>query len=224
MKLKIIFITIFLVINSFSQIREVKPFSSFKQGDFEANFSTNLGAAFSKNNVTTTNQYFNYYDSTYTTSKNNSENSSKDYLMLLTASIGYYFVDGLSFEPELDINLITDDEISISILANLTYNFSTSNSKTYPYVKVGYGISNYVTYNNYYGGSTDNSLDTQLINTALGIKLASASGSVMRIELNYKYYTNSSSYSYGDQYNKTTIESESGIDALSIAIGYSILF
>jgi len=81
-----------------------------------------------------------------------------------------------------------------------------------------------VTYNNYFGGSTDNSLDTQLINTALGIKLASASGSVMRIELNYKYYTNSSSYSYSDQYNKTTIESESGIDALSIAIGYSILF
>lgn len=224
MKLKIIFIAIFLVINSFSQIREVKPFSSFKKGDFEANFSTNLGAAFSKRNVTATNQYFNYYDSTYTTSRNNSENSSRVFLMLFTASIGYYFIDGLSFEPELDINLITDDEISISILANLTYNFSTSNSKTYPYVKVGYGISNYVTNYNYYGGSTDNSLDTHLFNAALGIKLASTSGSVMRLELNYKYYTNSSSYSYSDQYNQTTIESESGIDALSIAIGYSILF
>lgn len=224
MKLKIIFIAIFLVINSFSQIREVKPFSSFKQGDFEANFSTNLGAAFSKSNETTTYQYFNYYDSSYTTSRNNSEYSSRDFLMLITASIGYYFVDGLSFEPELDVNLITDDEISISILANLTYNFSTSNSKTYPYVKVGYGISNYVTNYNYYGGSTDNSLDTHLFNAALGIKLASTSGSVMRLELNYKYYTNSSSYSYGDQYNQTTIESESGVDALSIAIGYSILF
>jgi hypothetical protein len=224
MKTFIILLVSFLINNIYSQVREIESISSFKQGDFEVNFSTNLGAGFSKTNSTSTYENFNYYDSTYYKEKYSNEYSSRDFLLSFTASIGYYFTDGLSFEPEFDINLITDNEISVSILANLTYNFSTPKKKVYPYVKIGYGLSNYVTYYNYYGGSTDNSLDTKVFNAALGIKLVYTSGSLMRLELNYKYYSNSSSYSYGDQYSQGSIESETGIDALTIAFGYSILF
>ena len=213
-----------MIANLYSQVREIKSISFLSQGDFEVNFSTNLGAAFSSYGSTNTSKSFNFYDSTYSTNTYSSDQSSRDFLLLLSASVGYYFIDGLSFEPEFDVNLITDDEISISILANLTYNFSTSNKKTYPYIKIGYGLSNYVTHYNYYGGSSDNSLDTKVFNAALGIKLAYTSGSVMRLELNYKYYSNSGSYSYSDPYIQTSIETESSIDALSMAFGYSILF
>jgi len=224
MKMQIVLIVLLLIINIHSQVREIESISSFKQGDFEVSFSTNLGAGFSKTTSTNSNQYFNYYDSTQYTETYSSEFSSRDFLLLFTASIGYYFIDGLSFEPEFDINLITDDEISVSILANLTYNFTTSKKKTYPYIKLGYGVSNYVTYYNYYGGSSDNSLDTQVFNAALGVKLLYSSGSMMRLELNYKYYSSASSYSYGDLYNQSSVESKTGIDALTIAFGYSILF
>ncbi len=224
MKKIILFLVIISMASMNSQVREVESISSFKQGDFEVNFSTNLGAGFLKTTSTNTDQYFNYNDSIYYSQSYNSEYSSREFLFLFSASIGYYFIDGLSFEPEFDVNLITDDEVSISILANLTYNFSTTSKKTYPYVKVGYGLSNYVTYYDYYGGSTDNSLDTQVFNAALGIKMIYTSGSMMRLELNYKYFSNSRSNSYADQYNQSSIESNTGIDALTIAFGYSILF
>lgn len=224
MKLKIILIVSFCGLNIIPQVRKIESISPFKQGDFEVNFSTNLGAAFSSYGSTETNKSFNSYDSTYSTYTYSSDHSSRDFLLLFSASIGYYFIDGLSFEPEFDLNLITDDEISVSILANLTYNIRTSSHKANPYIKLGYGLSNYITNYNYYGVRSDNSLDTKVFNAALGIKLAYTPWSVMRLELNYKYFSNSNSYSYSDPYIQTSIETESSIDALSIAFGYSILF
>lgn len=224
MKTKIILIVLFLIANLFPQVREIKSISFLSQGDFEVNFSTSLGAAFSRYHSTNTDKSFNFYDSTYSTNTYSSDHSGRDFLFLLSASIGYYFIDGLSFEPELEINLISSDEISVSILANLTYNIRTSSNKVIPYIKLGYGLGNYLTDYNYYGGSSDNSLDTKVFNAALGIKLAYTPWSVMRLELNYKYFSNSNSYSYSDPYIQTSIETESSIDALSIAFGYSILF
>lgn len=224
MKTKIILIVLFMIANLYSQVREIKSISFLSQGDFEVNFSTNLGVAFSSYGSTNISKSFNYYDSTYSTYTYSSDHSSRDFLFLFCASIGYYFIDGLSFEPELEINLISYDEISVTTLANLTYNIKTSSNKVIPYIKLGYGLSNYITNYNYYGGPSDNSLDTKVFNAAAGIKLVHNPGLVMRLELNYKSYSNANSYSYSNSYSQTSIETEWGIDALSIAFGYSILF
>ena len=222
----IICLVLFIISHSFSQVREIESGSYYNQGNFEINFSTSLGAGFSKTSTTNTNEYFNYYDSTLSSNVYNYETSSRDFLLSFTASIGYYFLDAISFEPEFDLNLLTYDELSISIIANLTYTFSTSNTKIYPYIKLGYGISNYVSNHNYYSNPENNSLDTQVLNAAFGMKQINFSGSSFRWELSYKYYSHSNSYTYTDQYsyNTSITDVDSGIDVISFSVGYSFNF
>lgn len=211
---KMICLVLFLFSYSFSQVREIESGSYYKQGNFEINFSTSLGAGFSKTNTTNTNGNDVY----------SSENSSRDFLLSFIASFGYYFLDAISFEPEFDLNLLTYDDISISIIPNLTYTFSTSNNKIYPYIKLGYGVSNYVFNYNNYNDPRNNSLDTQVLNAAFGIKQINFSGSSFRWELNYKYYSHSSSYTNQYSYNNSTFDIESGIDVFSFSVGYSFNF
>ena len=223
---KLIILVLFLISNSYCQVRIIESGTYFKQGNFEINFSTSLGAGFSKTNTTYTNEYVSYYDSTSYSNVYNSEISSRDFLLSFTASLGYYFMDAISFEPEFDLNLLTYDDISISIIANLTYTFSTSNNKIYPYIKLGYGISNYVSNYNNYNDPGNNSLDTQVLNAAFGMKQINFSGSSFRWELSYKYYSHSNSYTYTDQYsyNTSITDVDSGIDVISFSVGYSFNF
>lgn len=224
---KIICLFLFLISYSFSQVREIESGTYYKQGKFEINFSTSIGAGFSKTRTTNTNEYFNYYDSTFYSNVYNYEKSSRDFLLSFSAALGYYFIDRVSFEPEFDLNLLTYDDISISIIANLTYTFSTSNNKIYPYIKLGYGISNYVSNYNNYSDPRNNSLDTQVLNAAFGMKQINFSGSSFRWEVSYKYYNHASSYSYTtDPYshNTSTTDVDSGIDVVSFTVGYSFNF
>ncbi len=103
MKMKIIFPFLILSMNLYPQVREIESRSYFKQGDFEVNFSTNLGAGFPSFESSKSNEYYSVYD-------------SRPFNFLITASIGICVLDGLTVEPELDINLITDSEVSISLL------------------------------------------------------------------------------------------------------------
>ena len=226
MKTKIFISVLLLIFNIFPQVKVIESRSYFIQGDIEVNFSTNLGVGLSVSNSTNSYQSYNYYDSTYHTETYKSEFSNREFNLLFTASLGYCIFNGLTIEPEFDINLITDNEISISVLANLTYNFNIPKKNIYPFIKLGYGLSNYVSDYHYYysGGSTDNSLDTKVLNAGTGIKLVYTSGSAMKLEVNYKHYSYSGSYSYGDQYSQNSTESETNIDAFTISIGYSILF
>jgi hypothetical protein len=225
MKIKIIFLILILIPNIHAQVREIESRSYFKQGEFEVNFSTNIGVGFSKSNVTNTSQYFNYNDSTYHAETHNSEYSDRPFNFVITAALGFCILDGLTVEPELDINLITDSEVSISLLGNLTYNFNIPRKNIFPFIKIGYGISNYVSghYYGYSSGAGDNSLDTKVFNAGVGLKLIYSSGMAMKLEINYKHFSYSNSSSYDEEYYMGSYESDTVVNALAFSIGYSIL-
>ncbi len=65
MKKIILFSVIIPVMYIHSQVREIESRTYFKQGNFEFNFSTNIGVGFSTSNVTNTTQNFYHYDSSY---------------------------------------------------------------------------------------------------------------------------------------------------------------
>jgi hypothetical protein len=225
MKIIVISSVLLLIVSIYPQVRQIESRTYFKQGDIEANISTNLGVGFSTTNGTNTSQNYNYYDSSYYTETYKSEYSDRPFNFLITASLGICVVDGLTVEPELDINLVTDSEVSISLLGNLTYNFNIPRKNVFPFIKIGYGISNYMNdyYYGYSSGTGDSSLDTKVLNAGAGLKLVYSSGMAMKLEINYKHYSYSNSSSYGDQYYQSTYESDTVVDALTISIGYSIL-
>ena len=225
MKKIILFSVIIPVMYIHPQVREIESRTYFKQGDFEVNISTNIGVGFSTTNATNTSKNFNYYDSTYNTETYKFEYSDRPFNLLITASLGICVIDGLTIEPEMDINLVTDAEVSISLLANLTYNFSIPRKNSFPFIKIGYGISNYMNdyYYGYSSGTGESSLDTKVFNTGVGLKIVYSSGMAMKLEINYKHYSYSNSSSYDDYYYQNVYESNTVVDALTLSIGYSIL-
>ena len=208
----------------YPQVREIESRSYFKQGDVEFNFSTNLGVGFSTSNVFQTTQNFSPYDSSYYEYSYNY--SDRPFNLLFTASIGYCIIDGLTIEPELDINLITDDETSISLIGNLTYNFSIPRKNTYPFIKLGYGLSNYYSDRYYYGYQNEsggNSLDTRVFNAGTGVKFLYSSGMALKLEINFKNFNYSTSNSYSNEYSQSTYKIDNDMNVISLSIGFSIL-
>jgi hypothetical protein len=223
MKKIILFSIIIPILNIFPQVREIESRSYFTQGDVEFNFSTNLGVGFSSSNIFQTIQNFYPYDSSYY--EYSSQQSDREFNLLFTASFGYCIVDGLTIEPELDINLVTDNETSISLIGNLTYNFNIPRKNTYPFIKLGYGLSNYYS-DSHYGYSNEsggNSLDTRVFNAGAGLKFLYSSGMALKLEINFKNYNYSTTSSYTDQYYQNASQLDGDMDVISLSIGFSIL-
>ena len=221
MKLKIYFLFLILITNIIPQVREIESRTYFKQGDFEINFSLNLGTGFTsfENSNTTEGSY--YYN----------DHGERPFIFLVSAAMGYCVIDGLLVEPEFDINFISDAEISTTILVNATYNFNIPRKSIYPFIKLGYGVSNFrLDYYYYDYNSNDNSLSTGVLNIGAGLKIAYSSGMALKLEINYKHFSYSSTYTYY-YYNQYTYESEArtadlgvSVDAITLSIGYSIMF
>jgi hypothetical protein len=222
---KIILLSIIIpILFVFPQVREIESRSYFKQGDVEFNFSTNIGVGFSTSNDFQTTQNISPYDSSYF--EYSSKYSDRPFNLLFTASIGYCIIDGLSIEPELDINLITDAETSISLIGNLTYNFNIPRKTTFPFIKLGYGLSNYYSDYYYYGyqnESSGNSLDTRVFNAGAGLKFLYSSGMALKLEINFKNYNYSKSSSYTNEYSESTYKVDNDMNVISLSLGFSIL-
>ena len=211
MKLQTIFLTLIFISFSYSQIREIESRSYYKQGDFEVNFSTNLGVGFPTFDFSNSTE-FNPY---------NYGSGNNYFVFLITGAIGICIIDGLAVEPEFDINLITDSELSTSIIGNLVYNFNIPRKNIYPFLKLGYGVSNYKTDYYYYNAFSDNSLDTGILNAGAGLKLVYSSGMAMKLEINYKRFSYSNPY---NDYNGQILYTiDAAVDILSFSLGYSIL-
>lgn len=200
-----------------SQVKVISGRPSFKQGNFEFSFSANVGESSRKSKDVFT--YYDYYDSSY---KSNSYNSSDGAIYVqIGASLGYYLIDGLSIEPELNLN-IPFAQTSISLIGNLCYTFSVQQKNIYPYIKAGYGISNYNTNTSYSQGLFDK-LDFKTINVGAGLKFIYTSGMALRMEINYKNMKGStSSYNSYDYYMNST-NRDVNISILSLSIGISII-
>lgn len=224
MKKIILLAVIIPIMHIYPQVREIESRSYFKQGNVEFNFSTNIGVGFSTSNVFQTTRNFAPYDSSYNEYSYNY--SDRPFNLLFTASIGYCILDGLTIEPEIDINLITDAETSISLIGNLTYNFNIARKSTYPFIKVGYGLSNYYYDYYYYGNANESngsSLDTRVINAGAGIKFLYSSGMLMKLEINFKNYNHSRSSSSSYEYSESTYKIDNDTNVISLSLGFSIL-
>lgn len=202
-----------------AQVREIKERTYFKQNNLEFNFSTHVGIGFST--TTQSGTYQNYYDSSFT---NYTETTSeRPFNLLFSASVSYFILDGFSVEPEFDINIIADAEMSVSLLANLSYTFNIPGKNVYPFIKLGYGVSNYNPRHHFFDGTNDNSLDTRIFNAGAGFKFVYTAGMSMNIGITYKNYSTSSKASFGYQYYTEDSKEETVTNAIVFSIGLSIL-
>ena len=216
----IIVFIIFPFLTLSAQVREFEERTYFKQNDLEFNFSTHLGIGFST--TTQSGTYQNYSDSSFV--RYTTKRSERPFNLLFSASVSYFILDGLSVEPEFYINIIT--EMSISIIANLSYTFHLPGKKAYPYIKLGYGIGNYYTNNHFGDGISDNSLDTKILNAGVGFKLVYTAGMAMNIGITYKNYSTPSMVSYGSYgypYYAEDSKEKTVVNAITFSIGLSIL-
>ncbi|HQF42501.1 MAG TPA: outer membrane beta-barrel protein [Ignavibacteriaceae bacterium] len=224
MKTKIFFIVIILMVNLYPQVREIKSLSFLKKGDFEFNIGTNIGLGIPKKNTTISN--LSYDDSLYHKSSYSSDN--RLFNLILTASVAYCIIDGLEFEPEFDLNLLTDYDISVTILGNILYNFVIPGKRVIPFLKAGYGLSNLFSPNSEYnyGPNTeksDNSFNTKVFNAGIGLKYFYSSETAIRLEINYSNHSGSYVFSYDYSYQTGTRNTEIVMNSFSICLGFLIL-
>jgi len=203
---RIFFILIIFVIitSGYAQVSEKSQRKFYKQGDWEFGFALNIGVSSEQTKQTSiysdgSSQYSYTYDYT-----------EKGFYTHLGVSTGYYIINGLSIEPEFDLN-VYNWEISASLLANLCYTFYLPQKNIYPYLKLGYGLSTEPG-----TSSLFEFLDIKTINAGVGLKLAYSSGMAFRMEINYRNLKGSNT-DYYSTYETTT-------SVISISFGASVLF
>jgi hypothetical protein len=197
---RIIFIlTMFVIITSgYAQVNEKSDRHYYKQGDWEFGFSSNIGSI-----------------SIQTIEPGNYEYTENGIYLNLGVSTGFYLFNGLSIEPELDINSCSEG-FSLSILGNLCYTLYIPQKNIYPYVKLGYGLSN----------DPKNSddlfanIDFKTINAGAGVKFMYFPGMAFRTEINYRNLNGSNTFYPDTPYSYTT---ESTISIISVLLGVSLL-
>ena len=192
-------LAIFLIITSgYAQVNEKPERQFYKQGDWEFRYSSNIGSI-SIQTIDPT--YYNY-----------EENGI--YLNIGIAT-GFYIINGLSIEPELDINLCSEG-LSLSVLGNLCYSFYIPQKNIYPYLKLGYGVSNDPK-------NTEDlfeNLDFKTVNAGAGVKFMYFPDMAFVAEINYRNLVGSNTFYQGTPDAYTT-ESTSSI--ISVLVGISIL-
>jgi hypothetical protein len=210
----LILITFQFSASDYAQVNEKLGRQFYKQGDWEFGFSANLGGSSKKTIETNTYRY----SDTSQPANYNYDRTEKGIHTHLGISTGYYLIDGLSIEPELNLNF-NFEGFSVSILSNLCYTFYIPQKNIFPYLKLGYGVSN--------NGDNSNglfeSLDFKTLNAGAGFKFMYYSGFALKMEINYKDLSGSKKYSYSDQYSSSSSKYEITTSVISISVGISIL-
>lgn len=207
----VIWMTFQLSYITFGQVDDSTKTGIFKKGNWELNFSASIG------NLTSTISSTGYYSS---------EKSTSLFYILLGVIPAYFFTDGLSFEPEINLLIQnqegTDNKPALSFLGNLSYTFNIPNKKFAPFIRAGYGISNSVQIPAVIGGlgRVSDKLNVSVLNTAVGFKVLVSKNVLFRTEINfrryaYKYNSSSMYYQYSNDYTVTSI---SGIFGFSILL------
>jgi len=196
-----------IVVSGYAQVNEKSERKFYKQGDWEIGITTNIGSS----SVQTMgphswNDSLKYHDF--------SEDTKKWIYVHLGISTGYYIINGLSIEPEVSLNSYAEG-FSVSILGNLNYTFDLPQKNIYPYVKLGYGLSN----------DPENkdglfeSLYYKTINAGVGLKFMYFPHMAFKVEINYRNLNGSNTFfpNTPDPYKTETTTS-----IISVSIGVSI--
>jgi len=145
--------------------------SPFEQGDFELSMLGNAG----KESLKSTYAGITFDDQSY------------EYVSL-NFCLGYYILDGLSIEPEVDWFAQEDVTPSISGTLNLSYTQRIPESIIAPFVRIGYGFGNTI----FVQSKPDfpyiilRSGTVRLVNLGAGIKISISPDVIVRTELKYK--------------------------------------
>lgn len=194
-------LAIFLIITSGNaQVNEKSERKFYKQGDWEFSLTSNIGGSSKQTKDT----YIYSYDRT-----------EKGIYSNLGVSTGYYIINGLSIEPEFNLNL-NSDGFSVSMLGNLCYTFYLPQKNIYPYLKLGYGVSNDP--DNQNGLFEDLNLKT--INAGAGLKFMYFARMAFKMEINYRSLNGSKTF-YPDTPDSYTTETITSI--FSVSLGISLL-
>lgn len=194
-----------------AQITDLKRSKYFIQGSFEFSFFTNIGI--STANINETLESTGFY-------AENIENKEEEDVFQIGASAGYYFLDKLSFEPQVDVNL-TSTYTSFALVGNLSYSFTKAASNIVPFIKIGYGWSGY---KNDGLGDTEDSKGFTIINTGFGIKKMYSKDTIFKIEINYRILNASVSTRYIILENYHLKTSDINMNVFSVSLGVAFLF
>lgn len=188
----------------------------FHKGNWELNFSASIGNLSTTKSSSSSGAYSSY----------SGEKTESMFYVQLGVIPAYFFTDGLSFEPEINLLIQNqegvDNKPALSFLGNLSYTFNIPNKKFAPFIRAGYGISNSVQIPAVIGGlgRVSDKLDVGVLNAGAGIKILVSEKILIRTELNYRRYSygidsNMSYFSYSYDY---TLNSISGVFGLSILL------
>jgi hypothetical protein len=212
--MKKIFLILFLpALICSAQIRDLYKEQYFNKGDFEFAFFTNIGRSSIQNKITS---------QSTGSPESNSEFTNEGFHSHIGVAAAYYVVNNLSIEPELNIALFSENS-SFSVIGNLNYTFSKPASNVSPFLKLGYGWSEYKKESYYYGRSFD-AEDYMIINAGAGFKVRYSGYLFLRMEVNYRIQTSSVTEKYQDPYYSSTSKTDITITIISISIGTVILF
>jgi hypothetical protein len=150
-----------------------------------------------------------------------SSSESLGYLYLNT-TFGYYLTDGLSLEPELGTFFLENEPPSESILLNLSYTKSITNTSVALFCRAGYGLGNALSYValGMVPLRITNGWDVHIFNIGGGLKILVAENIALRVELNYR----SETYDIKDGlYINTTSNIEYTYSNTALLFGFSFL-
>jgi hypothetical protein len=211
--------TLLIITSGYAQVNEKSERQFYKQGDWEFGFSSNIGSSSTQTKGTSI-SYYSYDNTQYYYTYDYTGNGI---YLNLGVSTGFYIFNGLSIEPEFTINSYIEG-FSVSILGNLCYTLYLPQKKIFPYVKLGYGLSNGIP-SNYDSNPGDQfeSLDLKLIDAGAGLKLMYFPSMAFKMEINYRSLKGSNGYSYSDQSGSYSDTSEITTSIFSVSLGISIL-
>jgi len=107
---------------------------------------------------------------------------------MLNLSVGYYFISGLSVEPQIGFVAIEKSFPSQSTLLNISYTRLIPSSTVALFARVGYGISNSLSppMLAFVPTRISNKWDVHVLNAGAGTKILIKENVVLRLELNYR--------------------------------------
>lgn len=185
----------------------------FLQGKVELGLSGSFGSMFT--------------DSEMKSSSSNSTTKHSDSRTYFQLSLmpAYYFIDGLSFEPELDLFFFEKNKPAFSLIGNASFTVNVGKPNIAAFFKAGYGISNSLKMPLNIGlvNRVSDKMDVPIINLGTGAKICITENVLLRTEINYRIL----SYSYTNSY-KTAFYSYSNTAKyeytfLTMLVGISVI-
>jgi hypothetical protein len=170
-------------------------FSQFKQKDVELTASAGLGSM-----------------SISASSGIISISHSYSY-MLLSVMPGYFVLDGLSIEPEIGMTAIESSRPDFLFLVNVSYTYLIPKTTIAPFGRIGYGVTNSIGSfpNQFLNDGNPSDMNISVFNIGAGIKHIIGRSAVLRLELNYRNFSQ----------NVSSIDTKAGF--VSLLFGFGII-